>query len=326
MPDAGPLTRAFDERLIRTAAPSDAGELWQDSDGLAAFQDAGTVKGSGLDVLFKKSGEVPLTKATGVTFVAGDEVWWDHSANNATYKPVNDRDFYVGTSVGDWVSADSRMVVNLNGRQRVTVDLLRDGYISVATGTQALGSTGFSLPKDFGGSKELQLTATSEAQCVDMLSVNGFAVNSNWIISGVFRVISDGAGTVVDFSIGAANATSTTDAGAIPESAFIHLNANDTAIYCESDDNAAAEVAETDSTDDYVEGATFASRHYFTIDGRDPTSVKFYTNGVARLTGTTFNVNAALGPFYLLALLEKTSSTDTYKIVIDKCTVRTGEQ
>jgi hypothetical protein len=218
------------------------------------------------------------------------------------------------------------MTVNLNSKQSVKVDLLRSGCLSTPTGTQALGSTGFSLPKDFGGSKKLMLTATNEAQCIDMISVDGFSVGSNWIINGCFRVISDGAGSNPDFAIGVASATHASDAGAIAESAFIHLNGNSTTIYAESDDNAAGEVAETDTTDTYTEGSAVANRTYFTIDGRDSASVKFFVNGVARLTGTTFNLAAAAGPLFLLAHLEKTSSADVYEIVVDECTARTGEQ
>ena len=163
-------------------------------------------------------------------------------------------------------------------------------------------------------------------QKLDAKGLNGFApLTSNAIIDGCFRVINDGSGTVVDVSIGAASDTHATNADTIAESVFIHLDANNTNINCESDDGT-NEVAATDSTYDYTEGSTFASEVYFTIDMRDPSSVKWFINGVATLTATTFNVSAAAATWYPLIHVEKSSSTDTYKLAVDFLRVRTGEQ
>lgn len=263
-----------------------------------------------------------VTKAANIAFLKGTDVFWDHSANAATYKPVSDRDFWLGTAAEDTAASASEVKVNFNVAAQYKVDLNRDGFKSVLAGTAAAG--GFGYPVELGGTTVFELTATNEAQKVDLLSVQGFAPGANWIAEGKFRVISDGAGTAADLSLGVASGTNATDADSIAESAFVHLNANDTNIYAESDDGT-NEVAATDTTIDYTEGSDAANEVEFWIDGRDPSSVKFYVNGAQVLAATTFNMSAAAGPLFLLAHLEKTISTDTYKIAVDKLRVRTGQ-
>jgi hypothetical protein len=250
-------------------------------------------------------------------------VWWDHSANAASYKKVNDRDFYLGTLVGDAASADVTLTVNLNVRPRADIDLARDGFLSTVVGTAAAG--GLAYPQNLGGALVFELTATNEAQKVDALSVDGFSKDANAIVDLVFRVISDGAGTAVDASIGVANGTHASDADAITESVFVHLDANNTNINLESDDGT-TEVAATDSTYDYTEGSAVANRVYVTMDFRNPADVQIYVNGALALAATVFNVNVATGPLFLLVHVEKTASTDTYKLAIDKAVARFAEQ
>jgi predicted RecA/RadA family phage recombinase len=65
-----------------------------------------------------------VTKTAGVVILDGGRVYWDHSANAATYKTANDRDFYLGTAVGDAASADTEMYVNLNVKPVYLLDAL----------------------------------------------------------------------------------------------------------------------------------------------------------------------------------------------------------
>jgi len=312
-----------DDTILKAAtAAVAAGEVHQLADGKAGVNAGLNAAVSGDRLTMYTEGMFVVEKAAGVVVLDGGPVYWDHSANVATYKSVSDRDFFMGTAVGDAASAATTLVVNLNKRPAYKVDLARDGFISVLAGTAAAG--GFGYPVNLGGSTVLELTATNEAQKVDALSVEGFAVGANWIVEGAFRVISDGAGTAADLSLGVASGTHATDADSIAESVFIHLDANNTNINAESDDGT-TEVAATDTTTDYTEGSALASRVEFWMDGRDPADVQIYVNGALVLGSTVFNVNAAAGPLFLLAHLEKTSSTDTYKVAVDWLRVRTAQ-
>lgn len=302
-------------------AAQSAGEVFQLKDGRAACVPVDVASGAlGAAVV---TGVFTLEKTASIAILNGGRVYWDHSANKAHFKKVNDRDFYVGRAVADSSESDTTVDVALNIDPRYDIDLRRDAFRTTLVGTAAAG--GFGYPVQLGGSHILELTATNEAQKVDLLSVDGFATGANAIIEGVIRVLSDGSGTATDVSIGVANDTHASDAGAITESIFIHLDGNATTINAESDDGT-TEVAQTDTTKTYTEGATFASRTEFWIDMRDPTDVQIYVDGVNVLPATVFGVGAATGPWYLLAHVEKSSSTDTYKIAVDRLCARLGQK
>lgn len=325
MPDAR-FIRDADQYTPRTANATSAGEVWQLADGRAAFQDELVAKSASNDTKFKASGIATFTKTTGVEILDGGRVYWDHSANAATFRAVNDRDFYLGRAVGDAASADATLVVNTNIAEDAgyVIDLLRDAALSVPTGTQAVG--GFGYPKPFGGAQGIELTATNEAQCIDLLSVDRRAVASNPIAEFIIRIAANGSTNAVDLNVGIANGTSTTDADAITESVFFHVDGGSTAINAESDDGT-TEVAATDTTTTFTAGTAVANRVELWIDGRDPASVKLYVDAVRVLSGTTFVLSAATGPLGLLAHLEKSSSTATAgPVYIDFAKMRTAEQ
>jgi hypothetical protein len=186
--------------------------------------------------------------------------------------------------------------------------VLRDGALSVATGTAAAG--GFGLPQVYGNARALTLTATSEVQCVDILSVDRFAVASNAIVEAIFRIGVNGSTSAVDFNIGVANGTSTSDADAITESCFIHVDGGATDLLAESDDGT-TEVAATDTTIDFTAGSAVANRVEAWLDLRDPADIQVYINGALVLGSTVFKLDAATGPLGLLAHLEKSTGTAT---------------
>ena len=326
MPEAL-FVRAFDEDQFVVDAAVGDGELWQLPDGRAAFfvRKAGSANGTAAAAndygVFKTAGEVDLPLTDSIVILDGGRVYWDHSANKAHFEKVNDRDFYAGRAVGD--SSGNIVRCELNIDPKPDIDLLRDPCLIVPVGTQAVGAFGY--PKMLGGAAFMELTATNEAQKIDMLSVDGFAKGANAIITIVFRVPSDGAGTVVDVSLGIANGTHATDADSITESVFIHLDANATAINAESDDGT-TEVPATDTTTDYTEGSAVANRKEIWLDMRNPADVQIYVDGVNVLPATVFNVDASTGPWFLLAHLEKSASTDTYQIVLDRFDARFMEQ
>jgi hypothetical protein len=154
-----------------------------------------------------------------------------------------------------------------------------------------------------------------------MLSQFGFARTANAIVELIFNVDSDGAGTVVDVSMGLANATNATDADLITESLFVHLDANNVNINLESDDGT-NEVAATDTTLDYTEDTPVE----VWFDLRDEADIQVYVNGALALGSSTFRLDNATGPLKLLLHIEKTASTDAYVLDVNRFHARIAEQ
>jgi predicted RecA/RadA family phage recombinase len=298
-----------------------AGQVIQDYDGKAGVVAGLNAVAVGDVYTIQKTGKIEIAKTATMVILKGGKVFWDHSANKAHYKAVNDRDFYVGVADDDAASAATTVVVDLNVEPAYLLDVARDPVRSVLVGTQALG--GFGLLRR-GGAHNAIISATNEAQKIDIITTDGFANGANAIVEAAFTVPSDGAGTVVDVSIGIANATHATDADSITESVFVHLDANNTNINLESDDGT-TEVAATDSTLDYTEGSTNAERVEVWFDMRDPADVQIYVNGVLALAASVFNVNVAAGPWKLLLHIEKTATTDTYELDLHWLRARIAE-
>ena len=307
------------------AAATTGGTVIQLADGRAAVVAvdlAAAETGAGQDA----SDIYVVAKTTSMVFLDGGRVYWDYSANKAHYKKVNDRDFYIGRAVGDAASADTTMKVKLNALPQIDIDAIggEGGYLSVATGTQALG--GFLPPQVYGKSRALTLTATSEVQCVDILSVDKFDKAANAIIEAVFRVGANGSTSAVDFNVGIANGTSASDADAVTEHVYAHIDGGDLSVFFQSKDGTTT-VSAQDSTVDTTAGSAVTNRAEVWIDTRDPANVKVYLNGAQQVTGSTFKIDAATGPFGLLAHLEKTTGTATAgPIYIDRLEARFAEQ
>lgn len=138
MPEAD-YVRSDDKFNLLLAATLDAGQLIQLPTGEAAFLDSETpVSSAAYTDDLRSRGKCTVEKATGVVLLAGQEAYWDHSANKLTNIKVNDRDFYAGVVVEDASSAAITATVDLNKRQRFDIDLLRDFFLSTIIGTQAL--------------------------------------------------------------------------------------------------------------------------------------------------------------------------------------------
>lgn len=266
-------------------------------------------------------GLVRLDKTASIVILAGGRVFWDASANTATFRTVNDKDFYCGVAAADAASAATYVDVYLNRQQQNTIDALNGPSLSVATGTAAAG--GFGLPAVYGGSLGLRLTNTSEVQCVDILSVDRVAVSSNPILEAQFRLGVNGSGSASDFNVGLASATSTSDADAIAEHVLFHLDGNSLDLYAQSKDGSTT-VAAVDTTVNVTAGSAVANRVEVWIDARDPDDVQMYVDGVLVLAATTFDIGAATGPLGALAHYEKSTGTETGgPIYIDRLVVRT---
>lgn len=299
------------------------GEIRQGADGRAYYRKSTQgASADQADVQFEDEGLATVVKAGGVVFLDGGRVYWDRSAGAATYKKVNDQDFYLGTSVGDASSASTSCTVKWNQHQERNVCLIRDPFATTIVGTQALG--GLALNRR-GGAHNIVLSSTNEAQKIDLLSKDGFSVNANAIIEGAFNVISDGSGSAVDVSMGIASASHATDADSIAEHIFFHLDANNVNINAQSKSTGKSTVTATDTTIDYTEGSGIANRVEWWMDCRNPEDVQLYINAVNVLPSSVFNISGAT-TLYLLFHVEKTSSTDTYEIDNEWQYARTAEQ
>jgi predicted RecA/RadA family phage recombinase len=294
------------------------GTVIQLRDGRAAVLPADVASGESGGA--QTEGVYNVTKAASQVWIDGAPIWWDHSANAATCIPpltAGDRDFYLGTAVGDVASATTEGKVNLNVQPVYEIDMQRDGgdtAVVLTAGSPYLYSR--------GGALEAGFSLTAEAQKLDWLSKRSFALGSNWILEAVVEVVTNADADVADLSIGVANATHASDADSITESVLFHFDLGaDLNIDAESDDGT-TEVAATDSTIDYTEGTPFE----VWFDLRDPSDIQVYIDGVLALGSTVFKLNAATGPLKLLVHVEKTSSTDTYELDLERLSARIAQQ
>ncbi len=275
-----------------------AGDVVQLPDGRAAVAPNGIAANAKGAV--NVCGIYKVQKTASIVLLAGGRVYLDHSAEAAHFKKVNDRDFYIGRVHQDAASSDTTVYVDLNIDPPYDIDMGQDPYDSVIVLT-----AGTPQLRRLGGAHSLEFSATDEAQKIDMLSKDGFSKDANAIVEFAVEVVDNGDSGEGDFNIGVANATHASDADAITEAVLLHIDTNALDILAESDDGT-TEVAATDTTVNYAEGTRFEGW----IDMRDPADCQIYIDGVLMLSGSTFNVDAATGPFKLIAHLEK-SGNDT---------------
>lgn len=301
-----------------------AGDVIQISDGRAAIPSADIAAGALGSVqvggIYKN-----VTKAASQVWIDGAPIWWDHSANAATCIPrmgAGDRDFYLGTAVGDVASATVLGTVNLNVQPVYEIDLARDAFDPIVVKT-VVGSTTVEVPhvEPRGGGIAMIFGTTAEAQKVDLLSERSFALASNWIVEGEINIVANADASAGDINIGVANGTHATDADSITEHLFLHIDGASANINAQSKDGTTT-VTATDTTVDFTAGTPF----HFCMDGRNPADVQVYINGVLMLTATVFDISAATGPLKLLAHMEKTSDDTAGTVQVNKLRVRTAQQ
>lgn len=298
------------------------GEVIQLRDGRAAVIPVDVA--SGAKGAAETEGIYTVAKTTSMVILDGGKVYWDHSANKAHFKPVADRDFYLGTAVGDAATAATTMKVALNKTPYYIFDSNRDHVTSVVTKT-VVGSTTVEIPnvKNQAGAIRMELGTTAEAQCVDAMSKRGFAVGSNAIAEFLINIVTNSDNAAGDLNFGLASGTSTTDFDAIAECLAIHIDGNSANINAQSDDGSTA-VAAADTTLDLTAGTPFE----VWMDTRDPANCKIYVDGVRVMDGTTGTAKTfilATGPFYWIAHMEKTSD-DSPGLVLVSGGVRLGQQ
>ncbi len=297
------------------------GDVIQWTDGRAGIVGQDVTVGNLTSVFLPEPGEIyTIAKTASMVLLRGGKVYWDYSANKAYFRKINDQDFYVGRVAVDALSADTTVAVAFGVDPRYDIDAMLDPGLSVPVGTAAAGAFGRGVGWKGGGCLNLLLTATSEAQKIDWMSKDGWALGANAIVEFAFSVpTGTAAGGAQDLSLGIASATSATDADAIAKHCFIHVDGNSVNVLAQSKDGTTT-VTATDTLVDLTAGATNATgvRVECWMDTRDPADVQIYLDGVLVLGSTVFSLTAVTTtPLYLLAHLEKTSSTDAAEVDVD---------
>lgn len=285
-----------DGEMIDWVADADVvgGQVIQLRDGRAAVVSVDASSGDTVGVYI--SGIYTAQKTGTMVVLDGSRLFWDHSANKAHLLHRNDRDFYLGVAQDDAASADTTVPVALNVDPVYTVSL-EHGFASAIVQT-----AGFPYAQGNGRGAAVAFSATAEAQKADALSHRGMAPGAMGIVDALICIGTAPDNAAVDISIGLANGTHATDADAIAESLFVHLDGNDTKINLESDDGT-TEVAATDTTKTWTAGTPFLVQW----DLRDLTDIQAYVDGVNVLPNSVFKLNAATGPLKALLHAEKTA-------------------
>ena len=285
-----------------------SGEVLQVPDGRAGY--IANLRGFvlGDQAAAQVEGIVEVLKTADINLLAGGDAFWDTSAGTATYK-IADGDFYLGRAAEDSLAAATTVKVDLNVDPPAFIDLRKNLFDNVLVGSAT-------YTPQAAGLVNLTLIVTTEAEKSDLLSALGVPVTRKCIME--FRAALTAAAGSTDINIGLASATHASDADSIAESVFIHVDGASQNILAESDDGS-TEVAATDTTVDWVAATMFEAW----IDARDLTDIQIYINGVNVLPATVFKLNAATGPLKALVHAEKSSSTDTAIVRVEKLRVRT---
>lgn len=310
MAEASSYNEAPTLDVVTPAAGYSSGEVIQLADGRAGVVLGLSARVSGDPAELATSGRFTVAKTASVVILPGDEVFFDRSAGTATpLRAVTGADFSLGVAPYGAASAATTVVVDLNKKPVYTIDLLKGVSDTVLVGTTM-------TLVEIGGYLKLNITATSEAQKVDVMSIPSVPVGIPFIVEGRVAAYAIGSNNTVDFNIGIANETHATDADSIAESCFLHLDET-LDIFAESDDGT-TEVAATNTTVDCVDDTYFD----FRIDARDLTDIQIYINGVNVLPNSVFKLDKATGPLKLLVHAEKTTGTATGEFRVAHLAIR----
>lgn len=320
---------------VTVAAAVAAGELRQLANGKPGAYRGNYGISSGNDISYWPKGQYVVPKTTGIVLLDGGRAYWDRSARKVTFRKNGDRDFFLGTVIGDAASADESCTVLFGEEPYYDYDLLKGpATSSVPIGTQALPGTPsaigfFGYPFVLGGTHVLNISGVNEAQRLDLWAMDKFdPVNANAIIELQFQRLDSVNGSVVDFNIGIASGTHATDFDAIDEYLALHMDSDSSNIYLQSKDGTNT-VAATDTLTD-MSAFTFlalANIEEWWFDLRNPASVAIYRNGVRVLPGTTFNISAAASNWFLIVHMEKTAALGSaMSMAIARAQARTAEQ
>lgn len=296
------------------AAAGESGQVVQLADGRAGYIAGLKNPASGDRVAVQTEGIVTVIKTASIVILDGGRVYWDHSANKAHFKPVNDRDFFLGTAYGDASSASTSMKVMLNKMPQYVIDS-REG-VWTTEATLGLGTTLL-----VGGGVQLAFDAVAEAAQAAMISERTVPIASNPILEARLAIFDKGDNAALDFDIGLASASHATDFQAVAEFVSVHFDGNALDLLAQSDDGT-TDVAPADTTVDAVDDTYFE----VWIDCRDPSDCQIYIDGVLVLGATVFTLAAATGPLKAIVHMEKTSDDTVADVRLDFLKVRIAEQ
>lgn len=277
-----------------------AGAVVELPDGRAAVVTADCSDGDLVGVWVK--GLFTVLKNITMTMLKGSQVYWDHSANKCNLLHGGDKDFSLGTTQETAAYAATTVLVDLNAKPAYT--------LSLASGYQSIPVSTAGWPHVYGGGNSFgaKFDLTAEAQKLDALSIQRMVTGAPCIVDALICINVAPDDAAVDINVGLADDTHASDADTITSSLFVHLDGNTANINMESD-NAAAEVAATDTTLDWSAGTPFLVQW----DLSDWSDIKVYVNGLRVCDGTTgtsrtFTLAGVAGPLKLLAHMEKSSN------------------
>lgn len=288
-----------------------AGEVIHLKDGRAGV--ASSAMAAGQKGSLQVRGIAKVAKVVTQTMLVSNQVFWDHSASTANLLFGNDQDFFLGTIVEDAAYADAYCYVNLNVKPVYTLSL-EDGFWAVPIPAITANPQGMMFTHKSGVSMVFDTAA--EAEKFDALSINAVATGTPGVLQARVRINLNGDASAFDFNVGMADESHATNADTITSSLFLHTDGGSLNLNIESD-NAAAEVAATDTTLDAVVGTPFL----VTWDLRDWAAIKCYINGLRVGDGTTgssvtLTLAGVAGPLRLLVHMEKTADDSPGNITV----------
>ncbi len=286
-----------------------AGEILQLKDGRAAF--APTAIAAGVQGILQVKGIVEVLKVITQTMLVSNKVFWDTSASTCNLlRGIGTNDFFLGTVVEDAAYTDNTVKVNLNAKPAYISDLA-GGYHSIPIQT-----AGDVYINGAGNSVNFFHGVTAEAMKVDALAINKIATATPGILQALVCINLNQDNSAGNFVVGLADATHATATDTITSSLFLRTDGASLNLNIESD-NAAAEVAKTDTTLDAVVGTPFLA----TFDLRDWAAIKCYINGLRVGDGTTgsavtLTLAGVAGPLGVFAWMGKTSDDSPGNITV----------
>ncbi len=302
----GKASADYDRRQITLNAAAEPGDVIM-ADGKAAVVLGSYDFASGDECEVAISGTWEVTLTDNISAVKGVKLYWDESANTATYQVGAAGDFYLGVAAETVTGGTSiSCKVELNAKAEYVSSLHTPAH-NEPTVTETLG---LGITMQPGGSFRPQFDAVAEAATAAVLLGDGVPVTDKWLFEARFVIVDDGDDAALDFNIGMANAGHATDADSITESIFIHTDGNVLNLLAESDDGT-TEVAAVDTTIDYALGTPVT----VWMDASDNSDVQIYIDGALILSGTTFDLSAATGPLFPLFHLEKSSNDTTADVI-----------
>lgn len=261
------------------------------------------------------NGQYRVNKTASVAILKGGDVFFDTSASKADFH-MDGGDYRLGVALANAAAAGTTVDVDLNAQQEWFLQLGESCFASVAVQTTGAPA----VTEVVAGQKELKfvLDTQTEAQKIDLLSVDSIPVTTGFIAEFVVAIYDVGDSNTLDINFGVANGTHASDCDSITESVFFHVDGNALDVFAESDDGT-TEVTATDTTVNAVDD-TYA--HYW-IDARDLSDVQLYINGVNVLPSSVFDVSAATGPLKALVHVEKSSNDTPADVRIKGLRIRT---